>query len=348
VKFLHCTFDWQDDPNTFVNDATLRTTLVDWTLAPSRARYYSHRGSLRVPNEQVQFRFAGNWKAQIFDITNDRLLGETRFFVVEPLAVSRMNFMTDFYQPSFKVSGFALTIETVVTDPTATLIDGFLHSVVLYRNNRYGEPMIASTKRDDDVNPPMMRTWIGGATQGMKIFRIERIPSQNEYRLLDMTFVAQFPATGQPVRIPFTDLRRNGNFMQRAGDGAMITTGVSGADDDYVPVEFLLDPQGLPSERDVFVVGSFNHFVPEPSWMMFYDEELRLYRVRNWVRRGKHDYLYASGTLNVDDGSIRDVSFEEWEGNSSGANHTFISFAYYRIPDYGGYDAIIAVCTDQL
>lgn len=348
VRFLHCTAMWEEEQNSFLNDATLRTTLIDWTLAPTRARYYSHRGKLQVPNEQVQFRFAGNWKAQIVDITTDAVLGETRFFVVEPLAQSSMNFMTDFYQPAFKVSGFALSIETIINDPTTTLVDGFLHTVVLYRNNRYWEPMVVSMKAADDVNPPMMSTWIGGATQGTKIFRLEKIPSQNEYRILDMTFVAQFPATGQPVRIPLTDLRRNGNFMQRADDGAMITTGVSGVDDDYVPVEFLFDPQGYPSAQDVFVVGSFNHFKADASWQMFFDEEQRLYRVRNWVRRGRHNYLYGTGTLNIDNGSVRNLTFEEYEGNSSAANSTFISFAYYRMPDYGGYDAIVAVCFDQL
>lgn len=348
LKFVHCTANWEEEQNAFLNDATLRTTLVDWTIAPSRARYWSHRGSLQVPNDQVQFRFSGNWKAKVYDIGTDVLLGETRFFVVEPLANSYMNFMTEFYDTKFKVSGFALTIENVVTDPSATLIDGFMHTSALYRNNRYWEPLIASTQIDESQNPPMIRTWIGGMAQGSKFFRIERIPSQNEYRVLDMTFVAQFPSTGQPVRLPLTDLRRNGNFMIYGDDGAMITSNISSVDDDYVPIEFLLDPQGPPSASDVFVLGSFNHFRPDPSWQMFFDEELRMYRVRNWVRRARHNYLYATGKLNIDNNSITDVSFEEWEGNSSAANQSFVGFTYYRMQDYGGYDGIIAVSMGSL
>lgn len=348
VRFMHCTANWEEEQNAFLNDATLRTTLVDWTLAPSRARYWSHRGSLQVPNDQVQFRFSGNWVAKVYDIGTDELLGETRFFVVEPLANSYMNFMTDFYDTKFKVSGFALTIENVVTDPSATLIDGFMHTSALYRNNRYREPIVVSNQIDDGRNSSEIRTWIGGMAQGSKFFRAERIPSQNEYRVLDMTFVAQFPSTGQPVRLPLTDLRRNGNFMAYGDDGAMITSNISSVDDDYVPIEFLLDPQGPPSESDVFVLGSFNHFRPDPSWQMYYDEELRLYRVRNWVRRARHNYLYATGKLNIDDNSIADLSFEEWEGNSSAANQSFLAFTYYRMQDYGGYDGIIAVCTSSL
>jgi len=348
VKFTHCSANWEEEQNAFLNDATLRTTLVDWTLAPSRARFFSHRGTLQVPNDQVQFRFSGNWKAKVYDIGTDQFLGETRFFVVEPLATSYMNFMTEFYQTTFKVSGFALTIENVVTDPSARLIDGFMHTTTMYRNNRYYEPFVASTQIDETQNPPMIRTWIGGMAQGSKFFRIERIPSQNEYRVLDMTFVAQYPSTGQPVRMPLSDLRRNGNFMQFGDNGAMLTSNISSVDDDYVPIEFLLDPQGPPSESDVFVLGSFNHFQPDPSWQMYYDEELHLYRVRNWVRRARHNYLYATGTLNIDDNSIRNLSFEEWEGNSSAANASFLAFTYYRMQDYGGYDGIIAVSLGSL
>ena len=77
--------------------------------------------------------------------------------------------------------------------------------------------------------------------------------------------------------------------------------------------------------------------------MMYYDAPNRLYRLRQWVRRGRHNYLYANGRLNADSYDATDISYEEFEGNTAAANNTFIAFAYYRELDYGGYDGIVAV-----
>jgi hypothetical protein len=176
------------------------------------------------------------------------------------------------------------------------------------------------------------------------VFRLERIPAQNEYRILDLTDMARYPFVGAPVRMPLSDMRRNGTFIERADDGAMLTKGIVSANDEFVPVEILLDPNpGGVSREDVFVAGSFNNWKPDKSWMMWYDESLNLYRLRQWLRRGRHNYLYATGRLDADTDQIKDLSFEEFEGNTASANNSFIGLAYYRELDYGGYDGIAAV-----
>jgi hypothetical protein len=344
ARMIHCNADWTEDENGFLNDVLNRTSLFDWGIAPSRSKYYTYRAKLQIPNPQIQLRFSGNWKVKIYDMETDLQLAEARIFVVDPQAFCRFNFMTDFYEPRYKVSAIALTLEAVIDAPQANLIDALMHSVVFYRNHRWGEPFMVSNKYDGSMNPYGVGTAIVGIFPAGKVFRVSRIPAQNEYRVLDLTNLALFPFTGQPVRLPLSDLRRNGSFWERSDDGAMITTMVPSSDDEYVPLEFLLDPQpSTPSEQDVFVVGSFNNWTPSREWMLFYDETLRLYRLRQWVRRGRHNYMYATGNMNATTGHITDVNFEEWEGNTASASNSYIAFAYYRVQDYGGYDGIVAV-----
>lgn len=349
ARMVHCNADWTEDENGFLSDVMNRTSLFDWSIAPSRSQYYHYRGKLQIPNPQLQLRFSGNWKVKIYNMDGDVLLTEARIFVVDPQAYCRFNFMTDFYEPRARVSGIALTLEAIIDAPQANLIDALMHSVVFYRNHRWVEPFMVSTNYDGSMNPYGVSTAIAGIFPAGKIFRVSRIPAQNEYRVLDLTNLAMFPFTGQPVRLPLADLRRNGSFWERADDGAMITTMVPSSDDEYVPIEFLLDPQpSMPSEQEVFLAGSFNNWRPDRNWMMAYDETLRLYRLRQWVRRGRHNYMYASGNIDITTGELYDVNFEEWEGNTASASNSYIAFAYYRTQDYGGYDGIVAVGSSNI
>lgn len=349
ARLIHCSADWTDDGNAFLTDITTRTTMISWSLAPQRSNYYSYRGKIRVPNPQLTLRFSGNWKVQVFDMDTDEMLGETRVFAVDYQARCDFNFMTDFYEPKARVSSIALTLEAVISSESSKLMDPLLHTVTFYRNHRWSEPFIVSTKYLDQLPPYGAYGSITGIYPAGKVFRISRIPAQNEYRVLEMTNLALFPYTGQPVRLPLSDLRRNGSFFDRSNDGALITTMVPPTDDIYIPIEFLLDPQpGQPSANDVFIVGSFNNWKPDRSWMMSYDEKLRMYRLRQWVRRGRHNYLYATGTLNIDDGTIRDLSFEEFEGNTASNSNSYIAFVYYRVLDYGGYDALVSVGSSNI
>jgi len=350
ARLIHCQTDWTEDQNAFLSDVTNRTTLVDWKLAPSRSTYYTHRGKIQIPNVQMQLRFAGNWKVRIFDMDGDIVLGEAKIFVVKEMASVNVNFMTDFYEPKAKVSTIALTLEAIVRSGRGTtLIDGYQHSTVFYRNHRWNEPFMVSSKYSEEDNPPSTTTGTAGILNAGKVFRIAKIPAENEYRVLDLTNLAMYPFTGQPVRMPLSDLRRNGMFIQRADDGAMVTSTVSGVNDEYVPIEFLLNPDpGAPSENDVFVSGSFNQWKPDRTWMMYFDETLRLYRLRQWVRRGRHNYMYATGRVNADNGLVDNLSYEEMEGNTASAGIGYLAFAYYRIPEYGGYDAIIGVTASNI
>ncbi len=348
ARFVHCDPYWREDDNSYINDPTmLRTSAVDWQQSPPLARYYSHRGRLSVPNRDVSFKFSGNWKAKIYDMDDPQTpLGEARFFVVDAVSECSLNMVTDLYRPKASVSPAAYVIEASVTAP-ANLIDAQLSTAVIYRNNRWFEPFVITqdlnrTPTEQLYNYAMKTTVFGFAGAG-KRFRVADVPCQNEYRLLDLSNRGWFPNVGGSVRAPFADLRRNGTFVQKASDGAFLPEASPANSDDYVQMEFTFDPEAFPSPYDLFIAGSFNNWQVSADWKLTYDPDQRLYSLVRWVRRGLHNYMYATGRLGADAQAQDVINFEEYEGNAVSAGNTFIAFYYYREQGFGGYDRIVGV-----
>ncbi|MFM7773435.1 MAG: type IX secretion system plug protein domain-containing protein, partial [Candidatus Kapaibacterium sp.] len=329
IRFVHCRADWSEDNNMFLSDiAFMQTSRIDWQLAPPGCTYYTYRGRVVFPNESVRIPYGGNWKVRITEFGSDeKTYAEARFFAVDAAAHCSMNILSDLYEPRLRASPAALNIETTVTAP-ALLSDLQMRSAVFYRLNRWNEPMPASAA---GLTLPTFRStsplsFVSGVITAGKRFLVQQVPAENEYRVLDCTNLAQFPRVTSPIRLPFYDIRRNGSFVWRAHNGGMVTTGVPMMYDDYVPVEFVLDPENRPSREDVFVLGSFNNWTPSRAWSMVYNDSTRLYTARGWVRRAVHDYAYATGRINADSYACEDISFEECEGNTVGAGHTFVCF----------------------
>ncbi|MEJ5286917.1 MAG: hypothetical protein CH6_1405 [Candidatus Kapaibacterium sp.] len=345
ARFVHCSYDWKEDENIFINEATAnRTSNIFWESAPIHSKYYSFRGKITIPNEQVKFKYSGNWKVKLYDYSDpENVIAEGRFFVVNQIVSTEMRFYSDFYKPKRNVTASAYDIEVLVYErKSMKLIETHLHSVVLYRNNRWYEPFYisATSKPSGFYTNLSFSTSIFGFLSGGKVFRIDGIPAENGYRVLDLTNLAQFPAMNIPIRLPLSDYRRRGSYLEPDDDGAMITTFVTPNYDDYLYIEFTLDPEGWETTNDVFLVGSFNNWIPTREWQMYYDEKERLFKLRQWVRRARHNYMYATGNFD-ESGNIENLSFEEFEGNTVTSGHTFLAFVYYRNPGFGGYDEIV-------
>jgi hypothetical protein len=123
----------------------------------------------------------------------------------------------------------------------------------------------------------------------------------------------------------------------------MIARDVYYSIDDYVNIEFWFDPENRPIERDIFLVGSFNNWLPTADWQMYYDERNRLYKLRQSLRRGRHNYLYATGKLHPEMRVAVGLDTEELEGNTRGNSQTFIALIYYKEMGFGGFDALVGV-----
>lgn len=347
----HCTASWEPDNNPFALDPTAsRAMVLDWRLAPPMSRYYTHRAVLQIPSATLRIPVGGNWKVLFYELGREqRPVAEARFFAVEPAAECLLAVLTDFYQPRRRAAPTARILEASIGNVRG-YTDAQVTTAVFYRMHRWYEPMVVRGTQGFSGSSLSRRsspTMTSGMLGGIKRFRIEGIPCENDYRQLNADNPGLFPRSAVPVRLPLADVRRRGQFgMWSTNQAAMITSTVSPSDDEYVPIEFVLDPEGIPvGDEDVFVVGSMNNWRPSIEWMMRYDSTDRLYRLRQWVRRGQHAYMYATGFVDADTGTIRSISFEEFEGNNSASGQLFLALIYARSLQAGGYDTIIAACS---
>ncbi len=347
AKFVHCGPDWREDDNVFINSSTmLRTSNIRWETAPAWANYYTYRGYLEIPGLQIDFKYSGNWKVIFYEYDYDEPFAEGRFFVTEPMADVDVLLSTDFYSPEFIVTSTAVQIEAYAQS-NQQLYDSQFKTAAVYKNGRWYEPYIitsdGSVNTLDEKYRYDFNTMTGGSASFGRKFRISGLPAENGYRILELTDYARYPRVNHAVRLPFSDDMRDGSFRERDDDGVMRSSFLNPDYDDYVLVEFVLDPFEHRTRESIFISGSFNNWNPDSDWQMHFDEETRFYRLQQWVRRGRHNYLYATGRLDADTGRLVDYSYDEFEGNTAQAGHSYIVFVYYRDTQYGGYDALIGV-----
>lgn len=348
VKFVHCAADWREDNNVFLNDLVYsRTSNISWESASTSQNYFNYRARLAIPNEQIKFKYSGNWKAKFYLMDDDEtVFAEQRIFVVLPRADCQMYMSTEMYTPSKPVTNTALSIESVVVS-NSVLIESNLNTVVFYKNHRWFEPhpvtMSSTYEFDNQKYKYQFPTMINGFLSMGKRFRIERLPAENGYRVINLADMGYFPQVNSMVRLPFSDVRRRGSFDLYDDDGALITQFVTYSYDEYVYLEFLLEPDGWITNEELYVSGSFNNWNPDKNWQMYFDENDKYYKLHQWVRRGRHNYLYTTGKYDFDSGRIINMSNDVYEGNTSVSGQTYLAMVYYREFEYGGYDALIAV-----
>ncbi|NBP63958.1 MAG: DUF5103 domain-containing protein [Bacteroidetes bacterium] len=350
VIFTHCNADWTEHDNPFLNDpGLLRTSNIDWSLAPPASLWYSYKGILKVPNDHVKLNVGGNWKAKFYLYDDPSIpIATAKFFVVDPRVETRMNVIGDFYSPKKTVySSGAYSIEANVRSVEG-MNDGQLNTAVFYRLNRYEEPFIVSDMISyQDVNERIhaypLQTMIVGFGMTGRRFRINHIPAENEYRVLNLADFSLFPRSNALLRMWTPELWRNASFMEKSDGGFMNTRFLPYEERGYVQFEFLLNTQLVQAEHEVFVSGSFNNWKPDASWLMKWDEETKLYRLRQWIPRGRHSYLYLTGEVDADTRKAIRMTAEEFEGNTARAGHPFIGLIYYREFGMGGYDSIVGI-----
>jgi hypothetical protein len=345
LKIVHCKADWTETDNSFINNPMNRVSFIDWAPAFVSSGYFSQRGRVSLPNSQMRFQYSGNYKAYIIDMDTEENVGEVRFFVVKPLANSQLIMDTDLYNSNFNTSKTSLIMNVFVSS-REPLIDANIKTTVIYKNHRWFEPWIISNDNSIERKSGYRyktKDFVGGFSAMGKNFRLEGLPTENGYRILDLLNTTFYTSTPSLQRINFNEIPRNGSFMFSDDDGAMFTNNLPQIYDDYCYIEFTLDPLNIVVTEDLFVVGSFNNWKANKDWMMIYDSNERLYKLRQWVRRGRHSYLFSVGTLDLQENRIYNYSYDQLEGNTSYTGHTYLALTYYREIQDGGYDALIAI-----
>lgn len=350
LQLIHCDHNWAPTQNVFIQDPfRLKSSDFEIERAPVGVSHYDYICRLTFPTQlgKPAVTYSGNYLARIVDYYDpNNVLAEGRFFAVEPRCGVAVSAASDFYestQTSVLQHGLKINVEAL---PTNDLFGGRINAIHLYPAGQWYSPLEAAEDAEDlgyAKGVPWI-TW-NPSFAGKTTALFANIPAGNEHRLLDLTDVALFPTTGGMLTTPLSDIPRS-SFNYLDNNGGTPDRYVPPSDADYVYFEFRLDLEGKSVQEDIFVVGTFNNWIPSPAWMMHHDKTTGFYIARGLIRRAFHEYEYRAGKWDNDNGVLRNADPTLLEGNLSNASLPYYAMVYYYDTSTGAYDRLIGVGVD--
>jgi hypothetical protein len=344
IIFQHASKDWVPDNNSFLNEPIRdRSVQLLYTASPLGVRAYTfhYKNSFPDAGGFVQFPYSGNY---LFTIVNKddetTIVAGGKFLLVENLVPTTLRLANKFYPSGVRPMNemiYAAVDVNADAVPKADAAEVILHqnitSVYIFQNWRIDNPFrIDVGDRDAD-------TFVENFMMPKKQFWIRSIPAGNEYRRLDLSSVKFYP-NAQPVRlIDGPDQSRMLWPGKIDANGASKLRPFTGANSDYLDVEFRLKPVER-QPQDVFLVGAMTRWQVLPEFKMTYDEAAGLYSLHKWIRCGVYDYQYVLGTVDAN-GRVTDQDWIALEGNDWRTTTRFTAVVYYRDDRFGGFDRAI-------
>jgi hypothetical protein len=278
--------------------------------------------------------FAGNYEIIVFDESVNKPLFKKRFCVVENGANLGIN-VTRFADS--KASNLNQRIEVSAISNQASLFSN-LNSISLnvIQNNNFGLG-IYNQKPNAAMGNKLLFQQMNLVFPGNNEFYY--FDNKNMNQPFDMVAAANSNDEGNhtylhsvwafPLNYQYQpDV--NGAFYFRRNDLGIERNADTEAD--YSWVYFSLDSEK--TEKEIYVLGAFNDFIPSEENKMSYDEDAKKYIARIYLKQGFYNYILATkdATGFIDLGEIN--------GNFWQTENLYQAFLYYA-PFDRNYDGLI-------
>lgn len=279
-----------------------------------------------LPNEDVKILVSGNYLLKVWEQGNmDKPLIVRQFYVTEKLAeiageVQKSPF-EGYYGANQQVA-FAVNFpNSLVTDPLNEI-----KTVVMQnsrRDNKLVLPKPTFIRQNQLVYEDKANTFKGGnefrnfnaknlQTNGMGIRSIE---FQDPYYHL---FLEKDASLRKEIYLTRNDL--NGSFLVKNDK-----TNDSDLESDYVVVHFSLIPPDQVTNDQIYIFGALTDWQCQPSNLMTYSPENKLYEAVMLIKQGFYDYQYA---IYSPEKHLADATF--LEGSHVETENNYHLFVYYR------------------
>ncbi len=331
----HFDRNWNDDGLFFTEYATgnLNGLIDNFQYSFNTFQKYTNY-TLTFPNDKIRPKISGNFELIVYKDSADKPLFTRRFCVVENgatvgLKISRTS---DSRNPEINQR-----VEVQAVGNGADFSSN-LNSLSLnvVQNNNWNEGIF-------NLKP--------SSTLGNRVLFQQlnlSFPGNNEFYYFDNKIINQpfdmvagaenidgvnytylHPVWAFPLNYQYQpDV--NGAFYFRRNDLGIERSADKEAD--YSWVYFSLDSEK--TDKEIYVLGAFNNFVPSKENQMFYDESSKKYVAKIFLKQGFYNYILATknadGTLN----------FGEINGNFWQTENLYQAFLYYK--SFGkNYDGLI-------
>ena len=331
----HLDRNWQDDGLFFTEFAkgTLNANIQDFSYSFNTYQKYTHY-TLNFPNEKIQPKISGNYELIVFKDSASKPLFKKRFCLVEEGAnlainVSRFN---DSKRPNINQR-----VE-VIAVPNRSDILGNANSISLnvIQNNNFNQGIF-----DVKTNSVMGNKLL---FQQMNLV----FPGNNEFYYFDNKIINQaydmiasvetnedgnqtylHSVWAYPLDYQYQPDVNGAYYFRRNDMGIERNANTEG---DYSWVYFSLDSNKM--DKDLYVLGAFNDYVPSEESKMTYDENYKKYVAKIYLKQGFYNYILATkddaGNLN-----LGEINGSFWQ-----TENLYQAFLYYA-PFGRNYDGLI-------
>ena len=331
----HLDRNWQDDGLFFTEFAkgTLNANIQDFSYSFNTYQKYTHY-TLNFPNEKIQPKISGNYELIVFKDSASKPLFKKRFCLVEEGAnlainVSRFN---DSKRPNINQR-----VE-VIAVPNRSDILGNANSISLnvIQNNNFNQGIF-----DVKTNSVMGNKLL---FQQMNLV----FPGNNEFYYFDNKIINQaydmiasvetnedgnqtylHSVWAYPLDYQYQPDVNGAYYFRRSDMGIERNANTEG---DYSWVYFSLDSNKM--DKDLYVLGAFNDYVPSEESKMTYDENYKKYVAKIYLKQGFYNYILATkddaGNLN-----LGEINGSFWQ-----TENLYQAFLYYA-PFGRNYDGLI-------
>jgi hypothetical protein len=337
IVFKFCDNNWIPYDNLFlINNGKNVEYDLDFDILPftcEDARYH-YKGTFPNENDFVDFPFSGKWMFFITDVQDtSKVYASGKFFVIYndiEMDITLKNEMLE--ERTFNPIAIGRIVNiTASFNLPEELFPNFVDRVEIIQNRRIYSPTIVDRTFNTNTR---QYSWNGDRKFS---FTARDIYPGNEYRQADIRDVNKFNSKDVNAQFSGFEISRFYKFGRRDLNGSYLLTNYKSEYATYLNVNFRIQP---PEEfyGDIFLVGSFNDWKPSEQYKL---ENIRgIFSKNIQLKRGIYDYQFVTGFLN--DNIIQEENWIYFEGNFWETSNEYYVFLYYKDPNYGGYDRIIA------
>ncbi len=331
----HYDRDWNDDGLFFTEYAngTLNGMIDQFQYSFNTYQKYTHY-ELKFPNEKMSPKISGNFELVVYKDSSERPLFTKRFCVVEDAASIGVN-VTRFSDARNPGANQRVEVQAAATN-SSLMSNVNSVSLNVIQNNNWGIG-IFNQKPSATAGNQLLFQQLNLVFPGNNEFYY--FDNKNIDQAFDMVsgvevkdgynYTYLYPVWAYPLNYQYQpDV--NGAFYFRRNDLGIERD--AAREGDYSWVYFSLESE--PLDKDIYVLGSFNDFLPSKENKMVYDESGKRYVAKIYLKQGFYNYILATrsadGTLNAGE-----INGSFWQ-----TENLYQAFLYYR-PFGRNYDGLI-------
>lgn len=325
--FIHCDANWNKSelmPNEYLDGYT-EDYVVDYAFSQNTKVPYVHY-SIEIPNENIQFRFSGNYIVKVYpNEDSDHPIFTKRFYVVDPQCSIGGNVIAP-SNPELKHSAQEVNFKVNIS---------MLNSLF---PSREIQVQLQQNGRTDNVISNMQPLSILDGKMDFNLQKDNVFPGLNNFRIFDISSLAynteyvyhinrsgdvddvELILSKSRARSPYSNNpSQYGKFYINTKDYSDAST-----EAEYALVHFLFSSP-TPLMDELVLLGDFNQW--DCTQKLDYNYASKTYQTTILLKQGFYSYMYALKQKNTNTCNIAAI-----EGSHFQTPNNYFVRVYYRAP----------------